>query len=338
MSAKTSTLAPLDDFSEVDAWAGVGEGWQHLHGNFQSLGYSLEWHDFTTDEEFDWSRTFHPGSVEICLNLTGTGIVESSQGKMRSRLELAPLTAGFYIHDGENLRGTRAKGERHQFITVELSRDFLQHHFPENQRAHLQPILRKFLSGDTAAAISDAARLTGDTQQLVISLRRPPVYAVAHRLWYLAKALEVASALFYRPEGENDLFCQRQKGQNYERVQKVIALLRGNLSEPFSLEEIGKQVGCSHYYLSRLFTQEMGKPIFQYLRDLRMDRAAELLRERRLNVTQVALEVGYSSPSHFSTAFHESFGCCPGLYPLATSPQTAVRNLKKSRKQASDNL
>jgi len=46
-----------------------------------------------------------------------------------------------------------------------------------------------------------------------------------------------------------------------------------------------------------------------------MERAAELLREGRLNVTQVSLEVGYSSLSHFSMAFHESHGCCPGLFP-----------------------
>jgi AraC-like DNA-binding protein len=47
-----------------------------------------------------------------------------------------------------------------------------------------------------------------------------------------------------------------------------------------------------------------------------MERAASLLREGRLNVTQAALEVGYSSLSHFSTAFHDVIGCCPGLYPL----------------------
>ena len=49
-----------------------------------------------------------------------------------------------------------------------------------------------------------------------------------------------------------------------------------------------------------------------------MDKAAELLRLGELNVTEVALEVGYSSPSHFSQTFHETFGCCPGLYPIRT--------------------
>ena len=45
-------------------------------------------------------------------------------------------------------------------------------------------------------------------------------------------------------------------------------------------------------------------------------RAAELLRAGKHNVTEAAFEVGYSSLSHFSQAFHETFGVCPGLYPI----------------------
>lgn len=55
----------------------------------------------------------------------------------------------------------------------------------------------------------------------------------------------------------------------------------------------------------------MGRSIFQYLRALRMERAAELLGEGKMSVTQVALEVGYTSPSHFSTTFHETFSKRP---------------------------
>ena len=99
-----------------------------------------------------------------------------------------------------------------------------------------------------------------------------------------------------------------------------IALLRENLAETPTLEQIGRRVGCSPFYLSRIFSRETGRSIFQYLRALRLERAAELLRAQELNVTQVALAVGYASPSHFSTAFHETYGCCPGLYPLRTQP------------------
>src|SRR5208283_3820841 len=106
-----------------------------------------------------------------------------------------------------------------------------------------------------------------------------------------------------------------------ERVEKVIAVLREKLAEPPTLEEIGRTVGCSQFHLSRTFSITTGMTIPQYTRQLRMERAAELLKTGKFNVTEAALEVGYSSMSHFSQAFHETFGCCPGLYPLQTSVQ-----------------
>ena len=51
------------------AWKAVGPGWRPLFGSYRDLGFSFEWHEFTAKEEFDWSRSFHPGSVELCLNL-----------------------------------------------------------------------------------------------------------------------------------------------------------------------------------------------------------------------------------------------------------------------------
>jgi AraC-like DNA-binding protein len=300
-------------FSESQAWAGIGDGWRHLHGSFRELGYSIEWHDFETVANLDWARSFHAGGVEICLNLTGTGWVRDNV----RQLDLAPLTAGFYGQGQRMLSAERRGGERHQFITVELSSEFLSRHLiPNDAKLHSQ--LADFASGRLDAHVSEPIRLGSEQQQIIASLRHPPVYEAAQRMWYHAKALEIAASLFFQPQAEEELFCQRQKRHNQDRVQKVISLLKENLADSLTLEEIGKRVGCSHFHLSRIFSQETGKSIFQCLRELRLERAAEMLRQGRWSVTHVALEVGYSSPSHFSTAFHDAFGCCPGLYPLAT--------------------
>jgi AraC-like DNA-binding protein len=66
----------------------------------------------------------------------------------------------------------------------------------------------------------------------------------------------------------------------------------------------------------RQVSQATGLTISQFLRQARLDRAAQLLRAGTHNVTEAALEVGYNSLSHFTVAFREAFGCCPGLYPL----------------------
>lgn len=297
----------------------MGKGWHHLHGSFRELGYSLEWHDFSAESDFDWSRSFHPGSVEICLNLSGRAEVQAG----RNTLALAPQSAGFYAQTDAGLRGVRRAGERHQFITIELSRDFVRRHIPTSE-TNVHPQLASFVSRSTRgvrSAVSEPVHLSSDHRAMVMSLRKPPVFAAAQRLWYHAKALEVASAFFYKAPPAQELFCEQQKRLNQERAKRVIAVLKENFAEPPPLEEIARRVGCSSFYLSRIFSQETGQTMTQYLRQIRMERAAQMLLEGKLKITSIALEVGYSSASHFSTAFHETFGCCPGLYPLRTSSQ-----------------
>jgi AraC family transcriptional regulator len=312
-SRKSPARRGAPAFSEMNVWKPFGQGWRKLHGSFRESGYSVEWHDFTTSQALDWSQSFHPSSLEICLNLSGHADVRAAEEK----LALAPLTGGFYAQTKSSLTASRCGGERHQFITIELSLRFLERHLTAGEGG-LHPRVDRFLAGrDTASdMVSEPIRLTNEQQQLVQSFQRPPVFEAAQRLWYQAKALEAVAAFLYQPSTGEELFCQRQHRLNQERVQRVMSILKENLAQPPSLEELGRRVGCSHFYLSRIFTQEVGKTISLTLRDLRMERAATLLREGRMNVTQAALEVGYSSLSHFSTAFHEVMGCCPGLYPL----------------------
>src|SRR6185369_11029851 len=98
-------------FSEKSAWAPVGAGWRQLHGSYQELGFSFEWHDFTAQKIVDWGRSFHPGSIEICLNLDGRGLVTDGSREMI----FAPLTAGFYRQGASRLAARREQGGRHQF-------------------------------------------------------------------------------------------------------------------------------------------------------------------------------------------------------------------------------
>lgn len=303
-------------FAEAPAWSAVGAGWRPLFGNFRRLGFSFEWHDFACVDELDWARSFHPGSVELCLNLDGTATLQSGQ----QSVELPAKTFAFY-HQGEPpLAATRRAGERHRFITVEFSPTFLEQHFRE-QAEHLHPLVRAVAAGeDCASMVTSPERLVTSLQQLVESLRHCPVFSQAQEMWFRCKALELAAHLFFRP-GSGEFFCTRTQRAARERVEKARLILKERLQNPPSLDELGKLVGCSPFYLSRLFSQEAGLTIQQYVRQSRMERAAELLRSGQCNVTEAAFEVGYNSLSHFSSAFHATFGCCPGLYPLKTETQ-----------------
>ena len=75
-----------------------------------------------------------------------------------------------------------------------------------------------------------------------------------------------------------------------------------------------RDVGCAPPYLSRLVKQETGKTLLLHLRSLRISKAAEMLSQNRFNVTEVALEVGYQSLSHFSKAFSLEKGMTPSQF------------------------
>ena len=143
---------------------------------------------------------------------------------------------------------------------------------------------------------------------------RPPIKGPGVGFWFHAKILEIAAHTLTEPEPE--LFCQRHKRVAIDRVDQVKRLLAADLENPPTLAQLGRKVGCSPFYLSRIFSENTGLTISRYLRTIRLERASELLRTGQCNVTEAAMTVGYSSLSHFSKAFAEMFGACPCVFPL----------------------
>lgn len=289
----------------------MGATWRQLFGDFDRLGVSFEWHELPGDREIDWGLSFHPDSVELCLNLSGTGRVHAGD----EQTVLEAWTAAFY-RPGSRIHARRTGGPAHQFVTVEYSKVFLQRHLGADTSG-LHPVVRNLWSASRpAAAVSPTEPLNNRQRELVGSLRQPPVLAAAQPVWFTAKAVELLGEFFFLPEPSEELFCHRQQRISRDRVTRVVEILSRDLLNPPTLQQIAQQVGCSPFYVSRMFSKERGQTIPQFIRQLRLERAAELLRGGTHNVTEAAFAVGYSSLSHFSQAFHQQFGCCPGLYPM----------------------
>lgn len=129
-------------FSERPAWQPFAAGWTQLHGSVATWGASFEWHDFKTHGPFDWGQSFHPQSIEVCLNIEGEGTVGSSGAEM----SFLPMTAGFYRPGQQPLHGRRLANQRHRFLTVELSFDFLRQHLGGFVTS-LHPLVREAVGG-----------------------------------------------------------------------------------------------------------------------------------------------------------------------------------------------
>lgn len=285
---------------------------RQLYGDFDASGAGIRWYDFESPHVFDWSRGFHSDSLALCVNLAGRGFIRHG----KNSFDIEACSAAMLLPDARPGASRRMPRERHRFLIIDFSRPFLRQRLADRDGA-LAPMVEAFLQGDAPAGrIGGVHRLTAVQEQRAGDLLNPPVLQAARPVWYEAKILEWMADFFFERQGEDELFCDRQKRLARERVEKVGAILRKRLDAPLSLKEIAREAGCSPFHLSRTFSAETGMTISQYLRKLRMERAAELLRSGKYNVTETALAVGYSSMSHFSQAFCETMGCCPGLYPL----------------------
>jgi len=102
--------------------------------------------------------------------------------------------------------------------------------------------------------------------------------------------------------------------QQDELVRQVEAYLRNNLSLRITREDIAGVVHLCPTHLARLFRARTGKTLIERLTELRLERAADLLRETTLPVTAIGYEIGFNSFSHFTRLFRQRMGLSPSDY------------------------
>jgi len=97
-------------------------------------------------------------------------------------------------------------------------------------------------------------------------------------------------------------------------VRKAIAYLYEHYMESISLDDAARYVGMSKEYLARCFHQEMGVTLVTYLNRYRVKQAKAFLDEGERSLTEVALEIGFSSNTYFSRVFKQEVGMSPSEY------------------------
>lgn len=119
------------------------------------------------------------------------------------------------------------------------------------------------------------------------------------------------------------VLCDALKGKTNESEHSVIGRIVKYLNEHID-EDIGHDVIAAKYrihpgYLSRLFKQEMGETLSEYLLRIKIERAAELLKDGHYKVGEIAVMVGYSASSYFSVMFKKFTGYSPREYSQRVS-------------------
>lgn len=242
----------------------------------------------------DWSTMLRPGRGHLVLNLDGHAVILGQT----IRLGIVPGTVSLLRPgEAESLHASRLPGGgRHRFVVLSASPDWLTMNFGDSA-ASLHPVLRD-ADPRGIAQFGQLRSMTLAERDLCESMLQPPVPRPLRGAWFRGKGLECFSVFGAAPKtggAANDPLRQR--------LDAATLWLRDHFREDLDLHAVARHVGCAPHYLSRLFRQHMGKTMSQKLREIRIDRAASLLREGGYNVTEAAFEVGYNSLSHFTKAF-----------------------------------
>ncbi|MCB8932874.1 MAG: AraC family transcriptional regulator [Fimbriimonadaceae bacterium] len=110
----------------------------------------------------------------------------------------------------------------------------------------------------------------------------------------------------------------RHRGSTLEELLPRLMLARqmveARFASAFTTRAVADELGLSEFHFARLFRAAFDTPLRQFVIGLRLDAARRLLESSKGSVLEIALEVGYSSPSSFTHAFRRRFGVPPGAY------------------------
>jgi AraC family transcriptional regulator len=134
-------------------------------------------------------------------------------------------------------------------------------------------------------------------------------------LWADETALELVADVLEAAFERHGLPRRRRRPDtevdHTELAEAVKTELVGRLGERITLDEIAHSLNTSPFHLARVFHAQTGMPVHRYLTGLRLRTALGRLEQGADDLTALALELNFSSHSHFTDAFRREFGCTP---------------------------
>jgi AraC-like DNA-binding protein len=276
-------------------------------------------------------------SVRLLLE-TGTLAIRdvncSGICRHRSAAECASTTHLVYPYRGAFMRHvgrTETVAEVNQLAFFNEGQDYSISHPVDGGDACLsiaidQEVLRELAADDqiekgpTLVFRNVLRGIDPQAQALAALLRHGRARGVIEPL----EAESLALSLIRRSLGERTSHVRATTYGRGKLVDRTKLLLAANPGRRWTLAAIAREVGVSPVYLTQVFTRAEGVPLYRYQLRLRMARALDLLADCG-DLTMLALDLGFSSHSHFTAAFRRHYGCAPAdfqrrasLRPMAT--------------------
>ena len=219
-----------------------------------------------------------------------------------------------YTTDTENISCLTAK-KTTDMIGLSVSRDCLLSWLGDDAGL-ISKKIHSYLAGTNDSFFCRNRELTHRMQTTLCRMIDCPYTGFTRKLHYESCALELVCLQLdgLRAATEAELSPENPKHglhpNDRKKIRRVQERINDNPGEVPNLTELAREAGMSQSKLSRLFRQVYGTTVFAYLRNTRLDLAAQMLNQG-MSVTETAFSVGYENLSHFSKVFKMRFGKLP---------------------------
>ncbi|WP_324720839.1 helix-turn-helix domain-containing protein [Salinimicrobium sp. HB62] len=219
------------------------------------------------------------------------------------------------------------KNEKYQFSFLEINRSAYVKSLPYKINDTDPLFYNLFHNSNILDGKLLPSSFSISTSEAIKAIRDCSLYGLPRTNFLGGKALEMLSNTL--KTYQEDVIHDRRKGfteVEYKLISAVADEINNNIGEKRNNSELATMVGMNVNKLQKCFQQVYGKTLNEYVRDVRLSRALDMLQSKEHNINEVVYAVGLNSHSYFSRLFKEKYGISPR--DLLITQNKAVETVK----------
>ncbi|WP_265992321.1 helix-turn-helix transcriptional regulator [Larkinella insperata] len=257
-------------------------------------------------------------SEGISINFMLGGTIDTQFRGIRQELNMRPGTHNL-VHAPEASHRNRLKrGQSLSMLLVSLDKAFFMSAIGQDD-SWSERILNELHHERPFSGISGTSTITPQMRHLIDDIRSCKALGPMRNLLIQSRVLELV-ALEIEQFKTPVLALEAIPADEVEKLHQLKRYLDANFLSDHSLAQLSRYCLLNEFKVKKGFKQLFNTTVFNYLRKLRMEHAAQLLRNYALSVDEVADRLGYEHAQHFSIAFKKYAGLTPSQYLQGKAP------------------
>lgn len=206
--------------------------------------------------------------------------------------------------NSEQFHGNVRQSNGCRFIALEMEKDFLQ------EIAHAMCGMQKELFFH-----NENLKLDRYLQNMInLFILEATNHQAGYEFVLESLCTQIAVNMLRQAKNNLPLLLRERNYVERDNIKRIIEFLQEKYNEDYSLEDMARLANLSPYHFIRVFKAQTGKTPYEFLLDIKIENAKELLRFANRNITEICFLCGFKNPSHFAAIFKRRVGVSPSEY------------------------